>query len=473
MEQTEKKQVHYKKIENISAYVQKLAKEGANLIIAKKWMRIMARKGTPGEKVISWSVTADGDLIMEKEAEVGQDAETGENDWIATKIGKDESVLVDEHGNKNEWIITDTVFWQKYRQDQEHPGYYVPVGVSQTFLRLPEAITLRQWGEESMRVDAGGYINVTDKNNIYVISQRDFEDTYEIEQDNLLAEVIFDMEEMSVRLFTAHMELGDHHFKVPDCPVTYNGDDRDYVMRLYREWFYEYPFDSVSKEEGRLLSKHISINFLSQGSAYMFQEAIGDYYLSENNAKFALTMYELAYHLIGPGNYSYLKKWTLLLKMADVLETRFTGREEETLRVLEQLFKILEQYSKEKEASLYRVKAVALKAMVLEKTGKKKGYDFLIQQRRTFEREKPSFHLFQICLELAEAFQEYEELGRYLLKLAKKNSEILPKLALMNEKYDRWMFGEQEIENSEELRKKLQDCYLRLLRLRYVYGHTK
>lgn len=78
-------------------------------------------------------------------------------------------------------------------------------------------------------------------------------------------------------------------------------------MRLYREWFYEYPFDSVSKEVGRLLSKHISINFLSQGSAYMFQEAIGDYYLSENNAKFALTMYELAYHLIGPGNYSYLK----------------------------------------------------------------------------------------------------------------------------------------------------------------------
>ena len=54
------------------------------------------------------------------------------------------------------------------------------IRVSQTFLRLPEAITLRQWGEECMRVDAGGYINVTDKNNIYVISQRDFEDTYEI-----------------------------------------------------------------------------------------------------------------------------------------------------------------------------------------------------------------------------------------------------------------------------------------------------
>lgn len=66
MEQTEKKQVHYKKIENISAYVQKLAKDGASLIIAKKWARIMARRGTPGEKVVSWSVTGDGDLIMEK-----------------------------------------------------------------------------------------------------------------------------------------------------------------------------------------------------------------------------------------------------------------------------------------------------------------------------------------------------------------------------------------------------------------------
>ncbi len=286
MEQTEKKQVHYKKIENISAYVQKLAKDGASLIIAKKWARIMARRGTPGEKVVSWSVTGDGDLIMEKEAEVGQDAETGENDWIATKIRKDGSVLVDEYGNKNEWIISDTVFWQKYRQDQEHPGYYIPIGVRQTFLRLPEPIMLRQWGEESMRVDAGGYINVTNKNNIYVISQRDFEDTYEIERGNLLAEVIFDVEEISARIFTAHMELGAHHFKVPDCPVTYNGDDKDYMVRLYREWFYEYPFRRVSEEVGRLLCRHTAIRFLAQGSTYNFHEAIGDYYLSRDNAKF-------------------------------------------------------------------------------------------------------------------------------------------------------------------------------------------
>lgn len=473
MEQTEKKQVHYKKIENISAYVQKLAKDGASLIIAEKWARIMARRGTPGEKVVSWSVTGDGDLIMEKEAEVGQDAETGENDWIATKIRKDGSVLVDEYGNKNEWIISDTVFWQKYRQDQEHPGYYIPIGVSQTFLRLPEPIMLRQWGEESMRVDAGGYINVTNKNNIYVISQRDFEDTYEIERGNLLAEVIFDVEEISARIFTAHMELGAHHFKVPDCPVTYNGDDKDYMVRLYREWFYEYPFRRVSEEVGRLLCRHTAIRFLAQGSTYNFHEAIGDYYLSRDNAKFALAMYDFAYHTVSPSNYSYVKKSTLLLKMAEVIDTKFFGREEETLRLLEQLLEMLACYADEKEALQYRAKAVAMKAIVLEKLEKRSGYEFLNQERQTFKWEKPSFHLFRICLELAEAFHEYEELGRYFLQLAKKNSEILPRLVLVNAEHDRWAFSEDEIENSEELREKLRNCYHRLPNISYMYGHKK
>ena len=79
-----------------------------------------------------------------------------------------------------------------------------------------------------------------------MISQRDFEDTCKMRQ--CLAEVIFDVEEISARIFTAHMELGDHHFKVPDCPVTYNGDDKDYIeVRLYREWFYEYPFRRVGE----------------------------------------------------------------------------------------------------------------------------------------------------------------------------------------------------------------------------------
>lgn len=299
-----------------------------------------------------------------------------------------------------------------------------------------------------------------------------FENTCEMELNNLSSEVMADIEEISTRLFTAHMELGNHYFKVPDCPVTYNGDDMDYMVRLYREWFSEYPFRSVRVEVGRLLSKHTSIDFLSHGNIYNFHEAMGDYYLSEDNAKFALGMYDFAYRTVSPSNYSYLKKWTLLLKMAEVMDTKFSGREKDTLSLLEQLFEMLECYADE-DASRYQTKAVAMKAMVLEKMEKRSGYEFLNQKRQIFEWEKPSFYLFQICLELAEVFQEYEELGRYFLKLAKKNSEILPKLSLVNEKYDRWAFSEEEIENSEELRKKLQDCYQRLLRLRCAYEHKK
>ena len=108
--------------------------------------------------------------------------------------------------------------------------------------------------------------------------------------------------------------------------------------------------------------------------------------------------------------------------------------------------------------------------MVLEKLEKRRGYELLNQERQTFKWEKPSFRLFQICLELAEAFHEYEELGRYFLQLAKKNSEILPRLVLVNAEYDSWAFSDEEIENSEELREKLRDCYHRLLNISYVNG---
>ena len=114
-----------------------------------------------------------------------------------------------------------------------------------------------------------------------------------------------------------------------------------------------------------------------------------------------------------------------------------------------------------------------MKAMVLEKLEKRRGYELLNQERQTFKWEKPSFRLFQICLELAEAFHEYEELGRYFLQLAKKNSEILPRLVLVNAEHDRWAFSEDEIENSEELREKLRNCYHRLPNISYMYGHKK
>ena len=50
-------------------------------------------------------------------------------------------------------------------------------GGIQVFVRTSENITVFQWGSD-MTVAAGGYINITNPDDMYAISQRDFDDTY-------------------------------------------------------------------------------------------------------------------------------------------------------------------------------------------------------------------------------------------------------------------------------------------------------
>lgn len=169
----------YRKIENLQVYVQEMRKKGEQILVAEKTARISARPGVPGEKIISWSADAQGAPLMEKEAVVSADAETGIPDWVVTKVDERGNVIIDQNGHKNQWIITNIVFQQKYETDQVHSGLYKPVGKPQQFVKLSEAIHIQQWGEE-WNVDCGGYINVTDPEDMYVISKRDFADTYRI-----------------------------------------------------------------------------------------------------------------------------------------------------------------------------------------------------------------------------------------------------------------------------------------------------
>ena len=169
----------YKKIDDISRYVQELSEKGESIITAEKQARIAARKGDPGEWVISWSVDSEGRPVLEKRAQVSCDSKTGEIDWVVVKIDDTGEVIVDTNGNKNEWIMGDRTFRKKYEEDMNHPGIYKPVGGPQKFMKLTEPVTIQQWGQE-MNVDKGGYINVTDPKDVYVISGRDFGDTYRI-----------------------------------------------------------------------------------------------------------------------------------------------------------------------------------------------------------------------------------------------------------------------------------------------------
>ena len=144
---------------------------------AEKFARIIARQGNLGEMVISWSVDDQGNEIQEKVDQVQIDEQTKQPGWIVTKVDNEGNVIINNNGHSNEWIISDSTFKKKYEIDLENPSLYKPKGGPQIFVQITDNIILNQWGSD-MKIAAGGYINITNVNDMYGISQRDFEDTY-------------------------------------------------------------------------------------------------------------------------------------------------------------------------------------------------------------------------------------------------------------------------------------------------------
>ena len=168
-----------KTVHNPKAYVQALFAAGVEVIRAEKFGQIMARQGTPGETVVSWSTDANGEPVEEKVAEVTVDVATRMPDWIVTKVSEWGDPVIDRNGHANQWIITDKTFRGKYDADPNHEGVFIPKNKTQRFVRLSEPVGIVSGGK-MMYVDAGGYINVTNTEDIYAISSRDFEDTYRV-----------------------------------------------------------------------------------------------------------------------------------------------------------------------------------------------------------------------------------------------------------------------------------------------------
>ncbi len=151
-------------------------------VTAVKFARILARPGVVGEEVITY--TQNGEV--EKVDTVKVDEKTGRPGWVVTKVDESGEVVVDEYGHDNTWIIADSTFTRKYEVDEtKEGGIYKPVGGPQIFVPIVMDVILEQWGGE-MKIEAGGWLNITNSDDIYGISQRDFEDTYRIvDQDTL------------------------------------------------------------------------------------------------------------------------------------------------------------------------------------------------------------------------------------------------------------------------------------------------
>ena len=145
-------------------------------VVAVKFARVKARRGVVGEEVISYSQNG----IVEKVDTVSEDPETKEVGWVLTKVDENGEPIVDEYGHKNEWIVDHSKFTKKYEKDETmSDGIYKPVGGPQIFVPIVMDVILYQWGGE-MKIEAGGWLNITDPSDIYGISERDFDDTYKI-----------------------------------------------------------------------------------------------------------------------------------------------------------------------------------------------------------------------------------------------------------------------------------------------------
>lgn len=167
----------FKKV-NVYEYVKEgLVSGKLQPIEAEKFARIIARQGTVGEVVISWAVDKDGNEIKEKEDSVTLDKDTKNPGWIATKLDENGYPVKDKNGHLNQWIISDSTFKKKYEIDEQNPSVFKPVGGPQIFVQIPDNIILEQWGSE-MKIAAGGFINITKVDDMYGISERDFNDTY-------------------------------------------------------------------------------------------------------------------------------------------------------------------------------------------------------------------------------------------------------------------------------------------------------
>lgn len=142
---------------------------------AIKYGRVLARRGEVGEVVFTYT---DGGIV-EKENKVKIDPKTGNPGWILTKCDLTGGEVVDEYGNKNEWIMSDSKFTTQYMPDPDVYGLFMSVDGPQLFVQVLTDMTIVQ-GEEEMHVECGGYINITNISNCYAISERDFNDTYRI-----------------------------------------------------------------------------------------------------------------------------------------------------------------------------------------------------------------------------------------------------------------------------------------------------
>lgn len=169
-EQNEIIEKDFEVIENLELYVENLLTNNAKIITAQKDCKIEARWAQVGEVVDTRPrVSVDGKTytFSETKREVSED--------------KANNVVV-KNPDGEEYLLTREKFLERYVQDNY--GNWISKGEPQQFIKINEdiIITPTNWGGDKQVVCAGSVINVTNKQDLYAITNLAFEKTYKTKE---------------------------------------------------------------------------------------------------------------------------------------------------------------------------------------------------------------------------------------------------------------------------------------------------
>ena len=156
---------------DIKNYVDSLKTKGVKRVIAVKKGCITARPAVPGEKIETW--TSDGKL--ESVAKGAADC------FVVTKCDEAGNPLVDSFGYTNSWQMPAAKLQMKY----DKKGHlYCPKYIEQEFIQADDDIcfSMSTSGSEDVKeyVSKGGYLNITNPDDVYGIAEAEFSETYRI-----------------------------------------------------------------------------------------------------------------------------------------------------------------------------------------------------------------------------------------------------------------------------------------------------
>ena len=154
------------KIKNMQSYLYDQLKGGAKPKWYKKYARVKAEKGVPGQPIET--IMKNG--LREVAAVVKAD-EKGEADWIVTNPS----------GEK--YAVPHAKFIKRYELEVGSDGKHAPKGAPIEAIQIHEDITFDvPWGENGapvpMTIKAGGYLNITNLDDVYGIQEEEFYETY-------------------------------------------------------------------------------------------------------------------------------------------------------------------------------------------------------------------------------------------------------------------------------------------------------